>query len=46
LLTWFGTRRSMVQIHSPDHFTSPQIQQLHAAFLETTALRFGCESSE
>jgi hypothetical protein len=25
---------------------SPQIQQLHAAFLEATAARFGCESCE
>ena len=36
----------MVQIHSPRPLYPPQIQQLHAAFLEATAPRFGCESCE
>jgi hypothetical protein len=36
----------VVQIHSPRPIYPPQIQQLHAAFLETNLLRFGCESCE
>src|SRR5207253_9489493 len=42
----FGTRGSEVQILSPRPFYPPQIQQLHAAFREATAARFGCESCE